>query len=72
MIVAAQAPHAAPLVRPSAPAAADALAQLTYGTFLSVAVQTSEREAMPWDGLSTMGAVAVGASSEQSPRRSDA
>ena len=42
VIVAAQAPHAAPLVAPVAERAAAALAQLTYGAFLSVAVETSE------------------------------
>src|SRR5688572_16602352 len=37
VIVAVQAPHAAPLVAPVAEAAAAALAQLTYGAFLTVA-----------------------------------
>jgi protoporphyrinogen/coproporphyrinogen III oxidase len=32
-----------------APAAAAALAQMTYGAFLSVAVETCEDAAMPWD-----------------------
>jgi protoporphyrinogen/coproporphyrinogen III oxidase len=49
VIVAAQAPHAAPLVAPIADRAAQALRQLTYGAFLSVAVQTSETTAMPYD-----------------------
>ena len=54
VIVAAQAPYAAPLVAPvSAPAAA-ALEQMTYGAFLSVAVETNERGAMPWDGVYAM------------------
>ena len=42
VIVAAKAPYAAPLVGPVAAQAAAALAQLTYGAFLSVAVETSE------------------------------
>ena len=54
MIVAAQAPYAAPLVAPVAERTADALAQLTYGAFLSVAVETSETAAMPYDGVYAM------------------
>ncbi len=49
VIVAAQAPHAAPLVAPIADRAAQALRRLTYGAFLSVAVQTRETTAMPYD-----------------------
>ena len=49
VIMAAQAPHAAPLVAPVAPQAAAALAQLPYGAFLSVAVETNETTAMPYD-----------------------
>lgn len=51
VIMAANAPHAAPLVGPVAPSAADALAKLTYGAFLSVAVETNETTAMPYDGV---------------------
>jgi oxygen-dependent protoporphyrinogen oxidase len=51
VIVAAQAPHAATLVAPVAEQAAAALEQLTYGAFLSVAVETSETTAMPYDGV---------------------
>ena len=51
VIVAAQAPYAAPLVAPVAEQAATALAQLTYGSFLSVAVETSETTAMPYDAV---------------------
>jgi oxygen-dependent protoporphyrinogen oxidase len=51
VIVAAQAPNAAPLVAPVAEHAAAALAQLTYGAFLSVAVETSETSAMPYDDV---------------------
>ena len=51
VIVAAQAPHAAPLVAPVAEPAAAALAQLTYGAFLSVAVETAETTAMPYDDV---------------------
>ncbi len=50
VIVAAQAPHAAPLVAPVAEPAADALARLTYGAFLTVAVETAETGPMPYDG----------------------
>jgi oxygen-dependent protoporphyrinogen oxidase len=50
VIMAAQAPHAAPLVGPVAPQAAVALAQLPYGAFLSVAVETNESTVMPYDG----------------------
>jgi oxygen-dependent protoporphyrinogen oxidase len=51
VIVAAQAPHAAPLVAPVAEPAAAALAQLTYGPFVSVAVETCETTAMPYDDV---------------------
>ena len=51
VIVAAQAPHAAPLVAPVAERAASALSQLTYGAFVSVAIETSESGAMPYDGV---------------------
>jgi protoporphyrinogen/coproporphyrinogen III oxidase len=51
VIVAVPAPHAAPLVAPVAEQAAAALAQLTYGPFLSVAVETSETTAMPYDDV---------------------
>jgi oxygen-dependent protoporphyrinogen oxidase len=51
VIMAAQAPHAAPLVASVAERAAAALAQLTYGAFLSVALETSETTAMPYDDV---------------------
>jgi oxygen-dependent protoporphyrinogen oxidase len=51
VIVAAQAPYAAPLVAPVAERAAAALTQLTYGAFLSVAVETDETMAMPYDDV---------------------
>lgn len=54
VVVAAQAPHAAPLVAPVAAGAATALTQLTYGAFLSVAVETSETAPMPYDGVYAM------------------
>jgi oxygen-dependent protoporphyrinogen oxidase len=54
VIVAAQAPFAAPLVAPIAREAAAALQQLTYGAFLSVAVETSETASMPWDEVYAM------------------
>ena len=54
VIVAAQAPHAAPLVAPIAEVASAALSQLTYGAFLSVAVETSETSAMPYDDVYAM------------------
>jgi protoporphyrinogen/coproporphyrinogen III oxidase len=53
-IVAAQAPFAAPLVAPVDPRAAAALEQMSYGAFLSVAVQTRETRAMPWDRIYAM------------------
>ncbi len=49
VIMAAQAPHAAPLVAPVAPQASAALARITYGPFVSVAVETSETGPMPYD-----------------------
>ena len=55
VIVAAQAPLAAPLVAPVANRAAVALGQMTYGSFLSVAVETSEAAVMPWDTVYAMG-----------------
>jgi protoporphyrinogen/coproporphyrinogen III oxidase len=51
VIVAAQAPYAAPLVAPVDERAAAALAQLSYGPFVSVAVETSETAAMPYDDV---------------------
>jgi oxygen-dependent protoporphyrinogen oxidase len=54
VIVAAQAPFAAPLVATVAPDAASALARMTYGSFLTVAVETREERAMPWDGVYAM------------------
>jgi oxygen-dependent protoporphyrinogen oxidase len=50
VIVAVQAPFAAPLVEDVDRDAANALSKLTYGPFLVVAVETNERGAMPWDG----------------------
>ena len=54
VIMAAQAPFAAPLVAPLAPAAAASLERMTYGAFLSVAVETREDGPMPWDGVYAM------------------
>ncbi len=54
VVVAAPAPQAAPLVAPVAERAAAALAELTYGAFLSVAVETSETTAMPYDDTYAM------------------
>ena len=54
VIVAAQAPNAAPLVAPVAERAAVALSQLTYGAFVSLAVHTCETGAMPYDDLYAM------------------
>ena len=54
VVVAAQAPHAALLVAPVAGRAPDALSQLTYGPFLSVAVETTETAAMPYDDVYAM------------------
>ena len=49
VVMAAPAPHAAPLVAPVAPQAAHALERMTYGAFLSVAVETNEQGPMPYD-----------------------
>jgi protoporphyrinogen/coproporphyrinogen III oxidase len=54
VIVAAQAPHAAPLVARVAAQTAVALSQLTYGAFVSLAVETSETTPMPYDDLYAM------------------
>jgi protoporphyrinogen/coproporphyrinogen III oxidase len=54
VIVAAQAPHAAPLVAPVAERAAAALSQLSYGAFVTVAVETRETTAMPYDDVYAM------------------
>jgi oxygen-dependent protoporphyrinogen oxidase len=54
VICAVQAPFAAPLVATVAPAAASALGQMTYGAFLTVAVETNETGPMPWDGIYAM------------------
>ena len=54
VIVAVPAPQAAQLVAPVAEQTAAALAQLTYGAFLSVAVETSETTAMPYDDVYAM------------------
>jgi oxygen-dependent protoporphyrinogen oxidase len=54
VIVAAQAPHAAPLVASLAEQAAAALARLTYGAFVSVAVETNETGGMPYDDVYAM------------------
>jgi oxygen-dependent protoporphyrinogen oxidase len=51
VILAAQAPHAAALAAPVAERAAAALEQLTYGAFLSVAVETKETTPMPYDDV---------------------
>jgi oxygen-dependent protoporphyrinogen oxidase len=51
VILATPAAYAAPLVAPVAERAAGALAQLTYGPFVSVAVQTSETAPMPYDDV---------------------
>ena len=54
VIVAAQAPFAAPLVAPVAAQAGAALEQLSYGAFLTVAVETCETTAMPYDDVYAM------------------
>jgi oxygen-dependent protoporphyrinogen oxidase len=51
VIVAVQAPFAAPLVAQVASQAAAALKKLTYGAFLTVAVETNETSRMPWDDV---------------------
>jgi len=54
VIVAAQAPHVAPLVAPVAEQAAAALSRLANGAFVSVAVETRETRAMPYDHVYAM------------------
>jgi protoporphyrinogen/coproporphyrinogen III oxidase len=54
VVCAVPAPHAAPLVAPVAGEAAAALAQITYGAFLSVAVETLETGPVPWDDVYAM------------------
>ncbi len=54
VIVAAPAPQAAPLVATVAERAAAALSQLTYGAFLTVAVETRETSPMPYDDVYAM------------------
>jgi protoporphyrinogen/coproporphyrinogen III oxidase len=54
VIVAVPPPQAAPLLDEVAPAAAGALRRLTSGCFLSVAIETNERSAMPWDDVYAM------------------
>jgi protoporphyrinogen/coproporphyrinogen III oxidase len=54
VIVAVQAPFAAPLVAPVARRAANALEGMTYGAFLSMAVETRETGWMPWDRVYAM------------------
>jgi oxygen-dependent protoporphyrinogen oxidase len=51
VIVAAQAPFAASLVAPVAREAAGALTRMSYGPFVSVAVETREAAAVPWDDV---------------------
>lgn len=54
VVLALPAPAAAPLVAELAPRTSAALAELTYGPFLSVAVLTEEKGAMPWDDVYVM------------------
>jgi protoporphyrinogen/coproporphyrinogen III oxidase len=54
VIMAAQAPNAAPLVAAIAPDASAALARIRYGAFLAVAVETRESVAMPYDRVYAM------------------
>jgi protoporphyrinogen/coproporphyrinogen III oxidase len=54
VVMAAQAPLAAPLIAPVAADAAAALERMTYGAFLSVAVETKETAVTPWDRVYAM------------------
>jgi oxygen-dependent protoporphyrinogen oxidase len=54
VIVAAQAPTASRLIAGVAPEASAALARMTYGVFLNVAVLTKETGPMPWDDVYAM------------------
>jgi protoporphyrinogen/coproporphyrinogen III oxidase len=51
VVLACQAPFAAPLAGSVAPRAASALERLVYGAFLTVAVETCETGPMPYDGV---------------------
>jgi oxygen-dependent protoporphyrinogen oxidase len=53
-VMATQAPFAAPLIAPVAADAAAALERMTYGAFLSVAVETKETTVTPWDRVYAM------------------
>jgi oxygen-dependent protoporphyrinogen oxidase len=54
VIIAVQAPHAASLVAAVAPETSTALAQITYGAFVCVAVETREAGPMPYDRVYAM------------------
>jgi len=54
VVLAVPAPVAAPLVEAIAPEVGKALAEITYGPFLSVALLTDEQRAMPWDDVYVM------------------
>jgi protoporphyrinogen/coproporphyrinogen III oxidase len=54
VVLAAQAPSATQLAAEVAPEAADALAGMTYGAFLNVALATREQGPMPWDRIYAM------------------
>jgi oxygen-dependent protoporphyrinogen oxidase len=54
VVMAAQAPFAAPLIASVAADAAAALERMTYGAFVSVAVETKETTVMPWDRVYAM------------------
>ena len=54
VILAVQAPYAAPLLAPIAGQAAAALERITYGAFVSVAVETAEPGPMPYDDVYAM------------------
>lgn len=51
VVVAVPPPTAAPLLREVAPDAAGALDAVPTGPFLSLGIRTTERDAMPWDGV---------------------
>ena len=54
VILAAQAPIASGLIADIAPEASQALGEMSYGAFLSVAVATKETTPMPWDDVYAM------------------
>jgi oxygen-dependent protoporphyrinogen oxidase len=51
VIIAVPAPRAAPLVQTTSSTAAEALGEIRYGPFVSMAIETRETRPMPWDDV---------------------